>query len=209
MSEAFSRNLPGELVQAKRALRKSAHQNRQALAERLGATAGPAALEHLLASRWLAPGATVSAYWPMPGEFDVRPILHALSRRGHPCVLPVVVTKGQALAFRVWRPDSVLVFEGFGVLTPPASAPERRPDLLLVPLLAFDAAGFRLGYGGGYYDRTLEMLRADGRPRPLAVGIAFSGQEVAAVPHGPRDQRLDALASEAGLRSFAAEGRAG
>jgi len=202
MSEVFPASLTEELVQAKRALRQTAREHRQALAERLGLDAGPAALAHLLASGWLAPGAIVSAYWPMPGEFDVRPILHALSRRGHPCVLPIVVAKGRALAFRVWRPDSPLIFEGFGVLTPPPSAPERRPDLLLIPLLAFDAAGYRLGYGGGYYDRTLEMLRADGRRRPLAVGIAFSGQEVAAVPHGPRDRRLDALLTEAGVRVF-------
>jgi 5-formyltetrahydrofolate cyclo-ligase len=196
------------MIAAKRALRQAARARRRGLAERLGKTAGAAALQHLLASGWLEAGAAISAYWPMPEEFDVRPILHELCRRGHPCVLPAVAAKGSPLRFRLWRPDSALIFEGFGVLTPPPGTPERRPDLLLVPLLAVDAEGYRLGYGGGYYDRTLEALRADGGPRPLAVGIAFAGQEVPSVPHGPRDRRLDALLSETGARDLPREGRA-
>jgi 5-formyltetrahydrofolate cyclo-ligase len=192
-----------EILAAKREMRGQARARRRELEAAHGDGAAAAALAGLLSSGWLAPGAAVSAYWTLPGEFDVRPLLEELYRRGHPCLLPAVVAKGEPLAFRRWRPGMALVGEGLGVEAPPAGTEERRPDLLLVPLLAFDAEGYRLGYGGGYYDRTLAALRADGRGSPLAVGIAFSGQEVPAVPHLPRDRKLDALLSEAGARHFA------
>ena len=90
----------------------------------------------------------------------------------------------------------------FGTEAPPETAPVLRPDVLLVPLLAVDDAGWRLGYGGGFYDRTLAGLRTDGRPC-IAIGIAFAAQQVASVPHGPDDQPLDALVTEAGWHRFA------
>lgn len=196
------------LIAAKRTLREAARARRQALAA-AGAGAGAAALAHLLASGWLEGRARVSAYWPMGEEFDCRPILEALDRRGHACLLPTVAGRRRPLVFRRWRPGAPLLEEGFGVLRPDDTAPVERPDLLLVPLLAFDPDGYRLGYGGGYYDLSLRVLRTDGGPRPLAVGLAFAGQEVEAVPHGPGDERLDAMLSEAGTRRFAGAGERG
>src|SRR4051812_37865961 len=149
-------------------------------------------------------GAVVSGYWPLDGELDIRPLLHQIHEQGHPIGLPVVKAKGQPLLFRRWSPGMALVQGSFKVLTPPEGAPELEPDVLLVPLLAFDRAGFRLGYGGGFYDRTLEKRRHEahsGRSIPrgpvLAIGIAFAAQETDSLPRGPFDQRLDWIVTEA------------
>lgn len=191
------------LIQAKRAMRLTARERRRRLTESVDRhRAAEAALAHLLASGWLAGRCAVAAYWAMAEEFETQAILRALHARGHLCLLPCVAGRGEPLAFRLWRPETVLVAEGFGVLAPGPEAEEARPQLLLVPLLAFDAAGYRLGYGGGYYDRTLNALRRDGGARPLAVGLAFQGQEVDSVPRGPGDARLDGIVTEAGARAF-------
>ena len=149
-------------------------------------------------------GAAVSGYWPLPGELDIRPLLHQIHDQGHPIGLPVVTGKGQPLAFRRWAPGTPLVQGSFKVMTPPEGAPELEPDVLLVPLLAFDRAGFRLGYGGGFYDRTLEKRRREahsGRP-VLAIGVAFAAQETESLPRGPFDQHLDWIVTEAWARTF-------
>jgi 5-formyltetrahydrofolate cyclo-ligase len=137
-------------------------------------------------------GAVVAAYWPLTGEIDIRPLLHALHNREHKIALPVTPARGQPLSFRRWQPDDVLLTEPFGTQRP--SGEPLVPDLLLIPLLAFDRAGGRLGYGGGFYDRTLAAL--PGRPR---IGCAFAEQQVDAVPVGPYDIRLDAVATDQGI----------
>jgi 5-formyltetrahydrofolate cyclo-ligase len=142
-------------------------------------------------------GAVVSGYWPMGEEIDPVPALEALHERGHPIGLPVMPGKQQPLRFRRWQPHAPLQEGGFGTMVPPDDAGEVTPRLLLVPLLAFDREGYRLGYGGGFYDRTLAELRAQD-PHTLAVGVAYGGQEVAAVPHDAYDQRLDAVVTEQG-----------
>jgi 5-formyltetrahydrofolate cyclo-ligase len=119
-------------------------------------------------------------------------LLHALHERGHVIVLPVTGKRGEALVFREWRPGAALEAEPFGTVRP--TGPERVPDFLLVPLLAFDRTGGRLGYGAGYYDRTLSGL-----PAAFALGCAYAAQEVAQVPTGPQDVRLDAVATERGV----------
>jgi 5-formyltetrahydrofolate cyclo-ligase len=134
-------------------------------------------------------GAAVSGFWPLAGEIDIRPLLEALHARGHTIVLPVTPRRGLPLSFRVWRPGDVLLPERFGTMSP--TGEQRRPEFLLVPLLAFDRRGGRLGYGAGYYDRTLSGLS----PR-FALGCAFAAQEVPDVPMGPTDARLDAVATE-------------
>jgi 5-formyltetrahydrofolate cyclo-ligase len=181
---------------------------RQAAAERRArAFAALPQAGHDLAVRFrdavpLPRGAVVSGYWPLAGELDIRPLLHQIHDHGHPIGLPVVKGKGQPLLFRAWSPGAALVQGSFKVLTPPEGAPELVPDVLLVPLLAFDRDGYRLGYGGGFYDRTLEKRRREahsGHP-VLAIGIAFAAQETDKLPKGPFDQPLDWIVTEAWAR---------
>ncbi|QJE73346.1 5-formyltetrahydrofolate cyclo-ligase [Aerophototrophica crusticola] len=143
----------------------------------------------------LAPELIVSAYWPRGDELDTRPILRALAARGIRTCLPVVAGRGWPLLFKLWRDGHPLVPGGFGVMEPMAEAPVVRPDLLLVPLLAWDRQGYRLGYGAGYYDRTLEALRLEGPP-VVAAGIGYAAQELPAVPRDGYDQRLDWIVTE-------------
>ena len=138
-------------------------------------------------------GAVCALFWPLPGELDVRPLLHALHGRGHRVALPVTPKRGLPLAFRRWRPGTPLGIGSFGTRHP-ADGESLVPDWLLVPLLAFDAAGHRLGYGAGYYDRTLAAL-----PHATAIGAAFAAQHVPEVPAGPDDIPLTAIATEAGI----------
>jgi 5-formyltetrahydrofolate cyclo-ligase len=145
--------------------------------------------------------AAISGYWPIREELDPRPLMHRLYEAGHGCGLPVVVGPGQPLVFRAWYPGATLEAAGFGVSVPPRDAAEVVPTLLLVPLLAFDERGYRLGYGGGFYDRTLARLRRDSSD-VLAVGLAYSGQQVETVPTGPGDQRLDWVVTEEKARKI-------
>ncbi len=147
---------------------------------------------HVLAGWRFRPSAVVAGFWPLPGEIDIRPLLLALAGRGHPLVLPITPRRGHPLAFARWRPGDALVPERFGTVRP-IGAP-LMPDLLLVPLLAFDRRCRRLGYGGGFYDRTLTAL-----PGRLAFGCAFAAQRVDCVIAEAHDMRLDAVATERGL----------
>ena len=151
--------------------------------------AGEALAARVLRDRPPPPGAVVSGFWPLAGEIDIRPLLLALHARGHAIVLPVTPKRGMPLTVRLWRPGDTMIPERFGTARP--TGEERAPDFLLVPLLAFDRRGGRLGYGAGYYDRTLPLLT----PR-FAMGCAFAAQEVPAVPMGPHDIPLDAIATE-------------
>ena len=182
----------------KAAARRCARARRDAVAD--GAAAAEMLAEVVLADWVVPPTACVTGYWPTRGEIDPRPLLRALAERGHIIGLPVVTGPAEPLAFRSWRPGDTLVEGRFAVMTPPETASEVVPDALLVPLLAFDRLGFRLGYGGGFYDRTLAKLRA--ASHVYALGLAFAAQEVESVPRNARDQPLDALATEQGLIRF-------
>jgi 5-formyltetrahydrofolate cyclo-ligase len=142
----------------------------------------------------------VSAYWPLPGELDPRPALKRLAAQGHQLALPRMQTKALPLAFHAWTWDQPLVRGGFAVMQPGAAAPPAVPEVVLVPLLAFDGEGRRLGYGRGYYDRTLRGLRA--QRATLAIGLAFALQKVEAVPAGPLDELLDATVTEQGCHRW-------
>lgn len=140
------------------------------------------------------PVGPVAGYWPLGSELDVRPLLVHLHGLGRLVALPVSGPRGQALTFRAWDPALPLAAGRYGIHEPGADRPELVPAVLLVPMLAFDRTGHRLGYGAGYYDRTLDALRA---VRPvLAVGVAFAAQEMAAVPCADHDERLDWIVTE-------------
>lgn len=145
----------------------------------------------------LAPSLVVAGYWPLGDEADVRPLLAELSARGHVIALPVVLQKDAPLVFRRWSVGQELEQGPHKTVHPPASAEVVEPDLLLVPLLAFDDCGGRLGYGGGYYDRTLAALRGAGK-KILAVGVAYAAQQWPALPMDGHDQRLDWVITEQG-----------
>ncbi len=157
---------------------------------------GVAARDHLRAV--LAPhaGKVLAGYMPMRSEIDPLPVMTA--HQGPVCV-PVIVARDTALRFREWRVDAPMVRGTFGALVP-EDGDWLVPQVLIVPLLAFDARGFRLGYGGGFYDRTLEVLRAQGPV--LAVGFAYAAQELPEVPIEAVDQPLDIIVTEEGVRRF-------
>ena len=138
-------------------------------------------------------GKVLAGYMPMRTEIDPLPAMAA--HQGVVCV-PVIMGAGQALRFREWSPGCAMVEGAFGALIP-ADGLWVEPEVLIVPLVGFDARGYRLGYGGGFYDRTLEGLRARGTV--LAVGFAFAGQELAEVPIEPTDQKLDVIVTENGV----------
>jgi len=140
------------------------------------------------------PPAVVAGFWPIAEELDIRPLMIELINQGCQLALPVVVAKKQPLVFRAWRPGDPLEAGAFGTLQPTARRAVVEPEVLIVPLLAVDEEGWRLGYGGGFYDRTLEALRA--RKRVIAVGVGFNEQIVPEVPHDPNDQRLDWLLTD-------------
>lgn len=138
----------------------------------------------------------VSAYLPIRTEIDPRPTMMALHGLGYRIGVPVIEAAGQPLRFRAWTPGCVLESGPYDVMIP-AEGDWIEPDLLLVPLIAFDADGHRLGYGGGFYDRTLHALRA--RRQVHAYGLAYEGQRVTRVPRGASDAALDGVLTETGL----------
>jgi 5-formyltetrahydrofolate cyclo-ligase len=148
----------------------------------------------------LPPVARVAAYWPQGSELDCRPLIDRLRAAGHTVLLPAVAAPGERLHFRIFPAGASLATGAHGIPEPPPG-PGIEPDVLAVPLLAFDAAGWRLGQGGGYYDRTLEALRA--RRPVLAAGFAYAAQEAKSLPHAPGDQRLDWIVTEQEARRFA------
>ena len=136
--------------------------------------------------------AAIAGVWPLPGEMDLRPLMLALHARGHRVLLPETPPRGNPLIFRLWTPGSTLIRERFGTFRP--DGPKAVPDLIFVPLLAFDDAGNRLGYGGGFYDRTLAAL-----PAAEAIGFGYAAQRVARVPAEAHDRRLQRVVTEAGI----------
>jgi 5-formyltetrahydrofolate cyclo-ligase len=178
------------LAERKAAVRLAARALRAGLDPALGGRLA----EHVLRDAAPPAGAVVAGFWPMGSEIDIRPLLFALHARGHALALPVTPRRGLPLGFRRWRPGDALAAGPMGSAQPQPEAEALTPDVLLVPLLAFDAAGRRLGYGGGYYDRTLPLL-----PGARTLGCAFAAQQLDEVPAGEEDARLHAVATEAGI----------
>ncbi len=184
----------------KAALRSQAKAVRKRLAEAAPPDLAQGAARALFSQVPLASDRTISAYWPVRSEFDPRPIMAEAVDRGLAVALPVVAGPDRPLFFRRWLPGMALEPAAMDIPVPPATAEELQPDILIVPLLAFDKQGFRLGYGGGFYDRTIARLRGPGQGA-AAIGLGFAGQEVATVPHDDNDQPMDWLLTE----SFARE----
>ena len=184
---------------AKAALREDMRRRRRALFE-AAPEAGPRAARIVMETGLVGPDDIAALYWPMAEEFEARPLVQALLAAGRRCVLPATPPRGEPLVFRRYGPEVALKPGRFRTLEPPPAAPALTPTVLFVPLLAFDAAGRRLGYGGGYYDRTLAGLKQAGAAR--AYGLGFAGQETARVPTDALDQTLDGVVTERGFRQF-------
>lgn len=175
----------------KKAARKAGFARRKVAHEARGAGRS-AALSGVLAGYR---GVPLSGYMPIRTEIDPRPAMAEAAAHG-PVGIPVIDGPGQPLRFARWEPEAQLVPGVFGALIPKDPV-FFEPEILIVPLVAFDKRGGRLGYGGGYYDRTLERLRA--RRATLAIGFAYAGQEAEALPLEPTDQPLDLIVTEAGV----------
>jgi len=141
-------------------------------------------------------GLVVSGYWPIKGEPDLRPWMTALHARGARVALPVVETRAAPLVFRLWEPGMAMERGHWNILVPPQGAERVVPAVCLAPLVGWDADSYRLGYGGGYFDRTLAALD----PRPLAIGVGLQGARLNTIVPQPHDIRLSAIVTEAGVQ---------
>jgi 5-formyltetrahydrofolate cyclo-ligase len=185
-----------DIIEQKKALRARIKAWRAGLEAGAVARAADAVAAQGLGFLQLQSGTIVSGFAPMPDEFRVWALLRRLSREGHRLALPVMQGKMQPLLFRAWAPGDVMDRAVWGIAEPKGDKPALEPEVLIVPLLAFDKRGWRLGYGGGFYDRTLADLR--GRKRIVAVGLGYDEQQVDAVPHLDYDQRLDWVLTPSG-----------
>ncbi len=187
----MSDSKPAEDMKA--ALRREALARRDAMPARERAAAAEA-----IAARGLPfpipPVTIVSGFMPMKSEINPLPLMRRLAAAGARLALPVVAGRGRPLILRAWSFGEPLVRGVWGIQQPGEDAPEVAPDILIVPLLAFDRAGHRIGYGAGYYDLTIAALRA--RKPVTAIGIGFAAQEIERVPASPRDAALDLVLTE-------------
>ena len=145
-------------------------------------------------------GMVVSGYSPIRSEIDPAPLMRKLAEQGAKLALPAVMARGKSLAFRAWSPDDRLMMGPLGIPEPSPAAAELVPDIMLIPLAAFDAQGHRIGYGAGHYDFTLEHLRKV--KAIIAIGTAFAVQEIKAVPAQPHDVALDYVLTEKKVFDF-------
>jgi 5-formyltetrahydrofolate cyclo-ligase len=178
----------------KSALREAALARRLAVDPEVAAAAAVRAAENALGWFGLSAARTVALYAPVRGEIDPSPLASRLSADGVQLLLPMVIDPNGPLVFRAWLADDPLAPGYARIPEPRADAPILRPEVVVVPLAAFDRRCCRVGYGGGLYDRTLAALRADGELR--ALGYAYADQEVDEVPDEPLDEVLDAIATE-------------
>ena len=174
-------------------LRRAALERRDAMAPEARAAAAEAVAARPLPVAFKA-GAIVSGYSPIRGEINPVPLLRRFVEAGASLALPAIDGRGKPLIMRAWTFGAPLARGQWGIREPPPEAPEVHPDIMIVPLAAFDRRGFRIGYGAGYYDLTLNALRAN---KPVvAIGLAYALQEIAAVPTHAHDARLDLVLTE-------------
>ena len=183
-----------DIAEVKRKARAAASKRRAEAHDLLKDTAGLAMAERGLPEGLHLETGVVSGFIPYKSEITTVPMLNRLRRDGWQTCLPIVIAAEQPLVFRAWAPGDPLVPGVWDIPIPPDTAAELLPDVLLVPMLAFDRKGFRLGYGGGFYDRTLEKLRE--LKKVVAIGVAYHAQMVGEVPVGIHDAPLDYVMTE-------------
>jgi len=185
----------------KSALRRAARERRAQAAQEAGGEAAARLAAQFFAHVRLRPKSLIAGYAAINSEADPLPLLVEAAGLGHSCALPRIALEGAPLDFVAWRPGDPLTAGPFGTREPEGPPLSRVPDIVLVPMLAFDARGHRLGYGGGYYDRTLALLRA-ADAEFLAIGLAFAVQEADALPADRFDQKLDWVVTEREARKL-------
>lgn len=183
-----------DIAEVKRQARSAASKRRAEAHEQLKDMAGIAMADRGLPDGLGGKTGIISGFIPYKSEISTVPLMNRLRRDGWQTCLPVVIAPGQPLVFRAWAPGDALVPGVWDIPVPLETAPQILPDVLLVPMLAFDARGYRLGYGGGFYDRTLEKLRQ--LKNVVAIGVAYHAQMVDEVPVGPHDAPLDHVMTE-------------
>jgi len=189
---------PATLVQQKQLLRAQALARRRGMSEQERAKASARATAHFLENIALPRRADVALFWSIGEEIDTSQLISALRARGHNIGLPVVVGPDRALVFRAWDGRSELIKAGFGTKVPSPEAPEMLPSHMVVPLAGIDRKGARLGYGKGFYDRTIGAMSR----RPDLIGFAFEAQKLEFVPQSTTDIALDMLVTETGVIRF-------
>ena len=187
----------GDLIDQKRRARTAANALRMQAHKTLGERSGLMLAQHELPINRKDGFGSVSGFYPYQAEINVLPLLARLVSEGWQTALPVVMAKSEPLTFRAWAPGEPTGRGIWDIHVPLETAPELQPDVLLVPMLAFDRRGYRLGYGGGFYDRTLAELR---KLKPVvAIGVAYAGQEIDEVPVADYDEPLDWILTERGV----------
>jgi len=193
------------VTDSKAEIRLEARQHRRVTHRRTGRAASLSVIDVGLTGigeRWgTAPPGVVAGYLAVGSELDAGPLMSALEKQGWSLALPVVIAPDTPLLFRRWQKGDAMGEGSFGIAHPGEGAAEVRPDVVLAPLLAFDDDGYRLGQGGGFYDRTLAMWRAEGHSI-ITFGLAFASQRIDAVPRDQYDQRLDGIVTEHGWRNY-------
>ena len=181
------------LQEQKHRLRTAMREKRRVSANNADGTFNKLA-ENFLHNIALKKGGVVASYCAIHQEIDPAQLIDGLRAQGHPIALPVITGKREPLIFRLYEQGDRLLINAMGVLEPASTAPKVEPDVLLIPLLAFDRQRNRLGYGAGYYDRTIADLLT--RKPVLTIGLAYAYQEIAEIPTGPNDVRLDSIVTE-------------
>lgn len=191
-----------DLAAEKRRLRAEALGRRTAMGDEARAEASRRAAANALSAIGPVDGRTIALFASFRDEIDTAPLADALRRAGARLALPVIVARGQPLLFRLWESHATLAPAGaYRIPEPGPEAPQVTPDVVLVPLAAFDRRGFRIGYGAGFYDRTLQLLRQENTVQ--AIGFALACQEVSAAPAEPHDEPVDMMVTESEIISCA------
>ena len=186
-----SKHLP--VLEPKAGLRRAGLGRRREVHRDKAASAAQALTERLMTDIGSVEN-TIAGYWPIGDEIDCRPAMEKLAKNGAQLALPVVAGQGQVLIFRIWKPGEQLETGPFGTSHPGLNSGVCVPSILLLPLIAFDKTGQRLGDGAGYYDRTIAALRAGGKI--LAVGVGYDEQEIEHLPADDHDQVMDAVITD-------------